>query len=316
MKHTILSLILVAAASNPAVAQINFDTSSNIDFKSLVSAGGQNGGAVSAPERVQEGGACEPFSVEASMRDIPIYDQQLEGTPESDTAICYAVVAAHMFDHLAVGRGRGAQLASPLMLDLPSRIRDGQGGQGGELTSEVLQSMAQQDACTLGVTAGSRDSLGVAQELDMVSPARGGGGKAGSPQGRFDALPRDAQQARAACQPLSVPRFNALYMRTRQVGGPNGTRGLPITIGEFRGFLARNTARQPVAVKFNYEAILGDPARAEGASQHWALIIARQQRGNTCQYLIRNSMGRDNPLVWTDEARLVSAVRSMAVLVP
>lgn len=316
MKHTLLSLILVAAAYSPAAAQINFDTASNADFNSLISASGQNAAEASAPERVQEGGACEPFSVEAAMRDIPVYDQQLAGTPESDTGICYAVVAAHMFDHLAVSRGRGAQLASPLMLDLPSRIRDGQGGQGGELTSEVLQSMAQQDVCTLGVTAGSRASLGVAEELDMVSPARGGEGKEASPQGRFDALPKDGERARAACRPLPVPRFNALYMRTRQVGGPNGTHGLPITIGEFRGFLARNTALQPVAVKFNYEAILGDPARAEGASQHWALIIARQQRGNTCQYLIRNSMGRDNPLVWTDEERLVSVVRSMAVLVP
>lgn len=318
MKH--LLAILLAAA--PAGAQVNFDSAGG--GLSPLSAAASAVPDSPAPERVQEEGPCEPFSVESSMAAIPVYDQQLEGTPATDTGICYAVVAAHMFDHWALGAGGGGELVSPLLLDAAARARSGRGGQGGELTAETLLSMAREDICTLGVAAGGRRELGVADELALAfrpgaegaqEAAQGPAGKGkNSLWGRFDELP--SRMGEAGCRPLAAGRYNAIYQRTRQVREAGGLRGVPFTVSDLRGFFARNAANQPVAVKFNYEVILGDPARADSATPHWALVIARRQSGDSCEYLVRNSMGRDTPLRWVEESRLAAAVRSMAALVP
>jgi hypothetical protein len=313
---------LLCALCAPASAQFNFDSASrsNSDLAGLASSRGGEAPLPGAPQPVaaESSLSCDSFSTEAAMRSIPLYDQQVSISPIDDTGICYAVVAAHMFDHWTLSRGgRAAELVSPLMLDLFERIRTGESNQGGELTAAVMEGMASQDACTLGVAAGSRQALGVNEEMDLFMASQGlqpdmyGGRRA-----TFDSLPILGKNTRPSCRAVSVPRFTPLYQRTRRVTENGATHGVPFTTDDVRAFFARNTARQPVAVKFAYETLLGDVAANGTGGPHWALVIARRQTAGTCQYLIRNSMGSDHDLVWTDEARLVAVVRSMAVLTP
>lgn len=250
------------------------------------------------------------------MGRIPVYDQQFGGSPDGDSGICYAVAAAQMLGHWALTRGGApdAELPSPLMLDAAQRSRmagKGLAADGGELTEDVLAAMAARDACTLGVRAGARENLSIDDEL----AAAGLAGRAA-----FKRLAEPDGSARASCRHLALPRFTPRYMRTRRELLSDGTtRGVPITADEFRSFLAKNSARQPVAVKFSYNTVLGEPPAEDGSdpgAPHWALILARAGRASGCQYLVRDSMGPGRPAVWVDESRLIRNTRSMAVLAP
>ncbi len=312
MKTLIITLTLAAAFSSPAASQINFDTGSGMNLPGLISARSGGVPAPTAPAAVRSGAIppCEPFSVERTMQQVPVYDQML--TAQDDSEVCYAVAAAHLFTHWNLTSGAGGEMVSPLMLDLFKKLREGPDGQGGgEMTADVLSGMARTDACSLGVAAGSRRSLSVNEEIDMLLANQGRTpDRSLSRKELFESLAAQRDLPRSSCRRVQVQPFTPRYMRTRSVEEANGKRhGVPITQREFREFLSGNTARQPVAVKFNYGDIYGGVG-----GPHWALIVARQQRGGSCQYLIRNSMGGDQPLVWTDEARLLSTVRSAALL--
>lgn len=338
MKTIPVSFILAIAFSAPLSAQSDFESSLGAGFSSLLAAKGGGSAAVSGPERVQEPptGSCEAFSVEGTMSYIPRYDQQFTSDPESDSGICYAVVAASMFDYWNLSRGMGrGELVSPLMLDLAARRR--QGGDyegGGELDEMTLYGMAREDACTLGVTAGSRQSLSVAEEAEMARQAggktagrdragEGAAGEEGAPEasgGKGRAGGADLKSLAAGgelpCSRVEARGFSVQYMRRPRVEGPDGrTRGVNFTAQQFNSFMDRNTARQPVAVKFRYETVFGVPPRDAG-SPHWALIVARRLNGGVCEYLVRNSMGNDQPQVWVEEARLIYSAASLAVLAP
>lgn len=322
MKTFTLIAALLSTLCAPSSAQFNFDSASrsNTSLADFASARGGDAPLPGAPQPVggESSLPCDNFSTEQTMRSIPLYDQQVSVSPIDDSGICYAVVAAHMFDHWTLSRGgRAAELVSPLLLDLFERIRTGESNQGGELTAAALEGMAREDACTLGVRAGSRRALGVNNEMDLFMASQGlRADMYGGRRATFDSLPILGKNSRPSCQSVSIPRFTPLYQRTRRVTANGATHGVPFTTDEVRAFFAQNTARQPVAIKFAYETLLGDAAANGPGVPHWALVIARRQTAGTCQYLIRNSMGSDHDLVWTDEARLVSVVRSMAVLTP
>ena len=316
MNKIATAFVLTIACSAPLAAQSDFNSDLGAGYASLLASKGRGPGGLPAPAHVGEppAGSCESFSVEQEMEYLPRYDQQFSADPGSDSGICYAVVAAAMFDHwnLTLGGGRG-ELVSPLMLDLAARRRLGENYTGGgELTEQDLYGMAAQDACTLGVTAGSRRTLSISEEADMLKQAGGGEGK-GSGQ---DAGGKGLQDGggEPPCARVSVNGFRARYLRRRQAVGADGSRtGLQFSRREFASFMDLNTARQPVAVKFRYETVFGEPPRDAG-SPHWALIVARRMNGGTCQYLVRNSMGSDHPQVWVEESRLVYAAASLAVL--
>ncbi len=346
MKTITNAAFLAIALAAPLTAQINFDSGSGASLASLIAAKRAAVAPVSAPARVSQpaSGSCEPFSVERTVANIPIYDQSYSAGEEGESNICYAVVAAAMMDHwnLTSGGSGRQELISPLQLEMASARRSGEGGAGGQLTPDVLYQMANEDACTLGVTAGSRRSLSITEEADMIKRAQrassGGQGKEtafgkdlnaddtrdsltdypeeeGTPgSGKNGYAAKEEGGQGAQCRRVQVAPFNAQYQRTRQVSdGRGGTRGVRMTAEDIRAFMARNTANQPVGIKFRYDAVFGEPP-AESGSAHWALIIARQMRGGTCQYLVRNSYGADHTQAWVDEARLAYTAGSLAVL--
>ncbi|MCM2267219.1 MAG: hypothetical protein NDI60_05515 [Elusimicrobiales bacterium] len=315
MKTILAAIILALTVPYPLKAEINFDSASG-DILPGLSEYSRIGAPVPAPEMVQEEPeGCTSFSVESAMRQIPVYDQRVGGDDNSDSNSCYAVVAAHMFDHWALGRGGNTELISPLMLSAARRQARGETGPwkdqspdgGDELEANVLLSMAQEGACTLGVTAGSRQSLSVDEELQLASAGRPGEQLRG--REGFAAAAQPEVQRSISCRAVPVRSFKPLYAsRPRQANGQRRAFNLQ----EFRGFFARNTANQPVAIKARYYTIFGDGKDA--GSPHWALVIARQMREGRCQYQVRNSMGADTPLVWVDEIRLQHAAASLALL--
>jgi hypothetical protein len=331
MKTNLLLLTLAAVLNSPAFAQINFDSPSAASLAGLFSAG-DGGVPAPEPEIVQDtdAAACESFSFESGMRYIPIYDQMLSRTPEDDSQICHAATAAQMFDHwnLSHSSSGAPELISPLMLHAVASLRSAQEGRelepGGELNQETLQGMAQ-DACTLGVAAGSRQFLSVNEEARLALASRGAaqeqGGKPGQEEsaglsGRkaFEAVGDPSTFRSPPCRQLPVQGFKPLYQRPSQRRMPNGRlERQPFTLEEFRGFFLRNNAAQPVAVKVSYNQIFGD-GQARTGDNHWALIIARQHQAGRCQYLLRNSMGSETPLIWVDEVRMQYGARSLAVL--
>ena len=351
MKTITNAAFLAIALAAPLTAQINFDSGTGASLASLIAAKRGAVAPVSAPARVSQpaSGSCEPFSVERTVASIPIYDQSYSAGEAGESNICYAVVAAAMMDHwnLTSGGSGRQELISPLQLEVASARRSGEGGAGGQLTPDVLYQMANEDACTLGVTAGSRRSLSITEEADMIKRAQrassGGQGKetafgkdlnADDTRDSLTDYPEtdypekegasgdneDGDYAKGEggqagqCRRVQVAPFNAQYQRTRQVSdGRGGTRGVRMTAEDIRAFMARNTANQPVGIKFRYDAVFGEPP-AESGSAHWALIIARQMRGGTCQYLVRNSYGADHTQAWVDEARLAHTAGSLAVL--
>jgi len=351
MKTMISAVFLATALAASVKAQIDFDSGTGASLASLIAEKGGAAAPVPAPARALQpaSGSCESFSVEGTMRSIPIYDQIYSAGEEGESNICYAVVAAAMMDHWNLSNGGGSgsgELISPLLLEMASARRSGEGRNGGELTQDALYRMAGQDACTLGVTAGSRSALTITEEGNMIKRgvrasdlSRGGEtafGKSLSADDARDSLTdknvsekssgdgesynkgqggsSDDRGQGAQCRRVQVAPFTAQYQRTRRVSdGSGGTRGVRMTAEDIRAFMTRNTANQPVGIKFRYDAVFGEPP-ADSGSPHWALIIARQMRGGTCQYLIRNSYGADHTQAWVDEARLAYTAASLAVL--
>ncbi|MCX5791331.1 MAG: hypothetical protein NTY45_03810 [Elusimicrobia bacterium] len=94
MKTLIITLTLAAAFSSTAASQMNFDTGSGASLPGLISA--RSGGipAPAAPAAARSGAvpACEPFSAEGTMQQVPVYDQML--TEVEDSSVCYTVRSA------------------------------------------------------------------------------------------------------------------------------------------------------------------------------------------------------------------------------
>lgn len=300
-------LSVIFALPGAVQAQVNFDSAGGGDISSMFDQGPDLAKMAPVPAEADEAG-CEPFSTESSMSRLPVYDQQFGGNPDNDSGICFAVVAAQMFDHWDMTAGRrSAGLVSPMMLAAARSQRLAAAGAreegGGELTEASINEMAA-DACTFGLTPGSRRTLSIDEELGLAGLQAGSGGhkQLMDPQ-VFRGVP---------CRAAPASGFRPVYRRTRQVAAPNGgLRGVPFTVADIREFFSGNTARQPVAVKGNYGSMFGT---RPGGVPHWALVTARERRDGRCMYLLRNSMGADTPSRWMEETAFAAIVRSMALL--